>query len=74
LIIANHPWDSAGRGIPTHLYLPASLTAPRIADQLPVLPNTVRTHMRILYATPGALLPAAVRGPVQDSQDRPGLR
>jgi LuxR family transcriptional regulator, maltose regulon positive regulatory protein len=35
-------------------YLPSNLSAPEIANQLYVSPNTVRTHMRNLYAKFGA--------------------
>ena len=31
-------------------YLPSNLTASRIASELVVSPNTVRTHMRHIYA------------------------
>jgi LuxR family transcriptional regulator, maltose regulon positive regulatory protein len=35
-------------------YLPSHLSAPQIAGELYVSPNTVRTHMRTLYAKLGA--------------------
>jgi LuxR family maltose regulon positive regulatory protein len=35
-------------------YLPTNLTAPEIAGQLHLSVNTVRTHMRHLYAKLGA--------------------
>ena len=31
-------------------YLPSNMTAPQIASELIVSPNTVRTHMRHIYA------------------------
>jgi DNA-binding CsgD family transcriptional regulator len=35
-------------------YLPTNLTAPEIARELSVSPNTVRTHIKKLYAKFGA--------------------
>jgi LuxR family maltose regulon positive regulatory protein len=35
-------------------YLPTNLTAPEIARELSVSPNTVRTHIRNMYAKFGA--------------------
>jgi len=60
---AARPWrpPAAVRPRPEHRYLPVNLPAPKIADELHVSSNTVRTHLRILYATLGAPLPAAVR-------------
>ena len=38
-----------GRGVPLR-YLPTNLSAPEIARELLVSPNTVKTHIRPLYA------------------------
>ena len=35
-------------------YLPTNLSAPEIAGELYLSLNTIRTHMRHLYAKPGA--------------------